>query len=124
MLKTSILTCLACLSLASWSHALPNAVMGAVRQENSPLDGKDLTTQLFDSIGTDGANLPGRWAAEGLLADARISHLLARPKIFGEDVQLVRPSIAGKRWSRLNSPLSMRARISAISSCPTTPPRI
>jgi hypothetical protein len=101
MLKTSILTCLACLSLASWSHALPNAVMGAVRQENSPLDGKDLTTQLFDSIGTDGANLPGRWVAEGLLADARISHLLARPKIFGEDVQLVRAIHRGKTLESL-----------------------
>lgn len=100
-MKTSFLICLACLSLAPCSQALPNAVLGAVRQEKSPLDGKDLTTELFESVGTDGSSLPGKWADEGDLADARISHLLARPKVFGEEVQLVRAIRRGKSLESL-----------------------
>ncbi|MCF7673982.1 MAG: hypothetical protein K9N23_00770 [Akkermansiaceae bacterium] len=72
------------------AQALPNAVLGAVRRERSPLDGTDLTSVLFGQVGTAGTGLPGRWQDEGTLADARISHLLARPTIFGEDVELVR----------------------------------
>jgi hypothetical protein len=90
MTKACLILMLTCHALAPCVQALPNAVLGAIRREQSPLDGTDMTESLFIRSGGNDAPLPGRWQTEGSLENARISHLLARPRIFGEEVQLVR----------------------------------
>ncbi len=69
---------------------LPNSVLGAVNRVKSPLDGRDLTGVFLHEAWQDGARLPGEWAEEGEVEDARISHLLARPVMFGQPLVLVR----------------------------------
>lgn len=69
--------------------AIPNAVLGAIRESASPLDGQDLTEPLIAAI-RDGGQLPGTWREEGTIESARLTHLLARPLLFGEPVTLVR----------------------------------
>jgi hypothetical protein len=71
-------------------NAIPNAVLGAIREEKSEFDGVDLSKQLLADAWVDGAKLPGDWNEEGTVETATISHLMARPKIFGQDVSLVR----------------------------------
>ena len=79
--------------------AIPNSVFGPVAVANSPLNGQDLTPELTAAaLWTGGAELPGTWKEEGRIATAEISHLLARPKLFGRDVVLLR---ATKRDGRL-----------------------
>lgn len=90
MNKACLILILTCHALAPSVWALPNAVLGAIREERSPLDGTDMTEALFIRSAGNASPLPGRWRTEGCLENARISHLLARPRIFGEDVQLVR----------------------------------
>lgn len=69
--------------------AIPNAVLGAIRESASPLDGQDLTEPMIAAI-RDGGTLPGNWREEGMIESARLTHLLARPHLFGEPVTLVR----------------------------------
>jgi hypothetical protein len=95
MKTTRLVILLSCGLLAPVCHALPNAVLGAIREEKSPLDGTDMTESLFIRSAGNDAPLPGRWREEGTLENARISHLLARPRIFGEEVQLVRATHRG-----------------------------
>ena len=71
-------------------NAIPNAVLGAIREEKSEFDGVDLSKQLLADAWVDGTKLPGDWNEEGTVETATISHLMARPKIFGQDVSLVR----------------------------------
>ncbi len=71
--------------------ALPNSVFAPVFAANSPLNGIDLTPQLTAAALWDGSTeLPGTWGNEGSIAAAEISHLVARPKLFGRDVVLLR----------------------------------
>jgi hypothetical protein len=71
--------------------ALPNAVLGALAQHDSPLNGDDLTDVLLASGVWDGSQkLPGEWEADAGVANARAAYLMARPKVFGVDALLVR----------------------------------
>lgn len=80
-------------------RAIPNSVFGPVAAADSPLNGRDLTGELMAAPVWNGqANLPGIWQPEGNVASAEMSHLLARPKLFGCDVVLLR---AAKRDGRL-----------------------
>ena len=71
--------------------ALPNAVLGALAQHDSPLNGDDLTDVLLAAGVWDGSQkLPGEWEADAGVANARAAYLMARPKVFGVDALLVR----------------------------------
>lgn len=81
------------------SRAIPNSVFGPVAAADSPLNGKDLTGDLMAAPVWNGqSDLPGKWQPEGNVASAEMSHLLARPKLFGCDVVLLR---AAKRDGKL-----------------------
>lgn len=69
--------------------AIPNSVFGGIAQAESPLNGTDLTGSLFAAM-EGGGDLPGQWIGEGRVGTAEISHLLARPKVFGEEVVILR----------------------------------
>jgi hypothetical protein len=92
---------LLCLALCSPVHGIPNAIFGDIVQAESPLDGVDLTEQLLAAAAwNDGVALPGRWRAEGRIANVEIAHLLARPRMFGREVLLLR---TGRRNGTLES---------------------
>lgn len=80
-------------------RAIPNSVFGPVALADSPLNGKDLTGELMAAPVWNGQSpLPGNWQGEGKVASAEMSHLLARPKLFGCDVVFLR---SAKREGRL-----------------------
>lgn len=80
-------------------RAIPNSVFGPVALAESPLNGRDLTGELTTApVWSGQSQLPGTWQDEGNVASAGMSHLLARPKLFGCDVVLLR---AAKRDGRL-----------------------
>ena len=71
--------------------ALPNSIVGPLLNEDSPLNGADLTAPLLSAGVWDGSEkLPGEWREEGEVATAKISYLRARPKLFGQEVILLR----------------------------------
>ncbi len=73
------------------AQALPNSILGPVLFAESPLNGVDLTRELTSPELWEGkAELPGEWKEEGEVGAATVSHLLARPKLFGRDVVLLR----------------------------------
>lgn len=77
--------------VASQLQALPNAVLGALAQHDSPLNGQDMTDTLLAAGAWDGSNpLPGEWEADAGVANASSAYLMARPKVFGVDALLVR----------------------------------
>ncbi len=77
--------------VASQLPALPNAVLGALAQHESPLNGQDVTDVLLASGAWDGSqSLPGDWQADAGVAGAGSAYLMARPKVFGVDALLVR----------------------------------
>ena len=79
-------------------NALPNSILGPLARVDSPLNGQDITEQLFASALWSGeTSLPGEWKAESSIASAQVSHLLARPKFIGEDVLLTRATHRGKK---------------------------
>lgn len=81
--------------------ALPNSIVGPLLNEDSPLNGQDLTQTLLSGGLWNGSEpLPGEWNEEGQIASATISHLRARPKLFGQDVILLR---AIRRAGKLES---------------------
>lgn len=81
--------------------ALPNSIVGPLDNFNSPLNGQDLTEQLMGEGIWDGSvALPGEWNEEGEVASSSISHLRARPKLFGRDLILLR---AIKREGKLDA---------------------
>ena len=74
-------------------QALPNAVLGALAEHDSPLNGEDLTTVLLASGIWDGSEaLPGEWEADAGIANVSSAYLMARPKVFGIQALLVRAS--------------------------------
>lgn len=80
-------------------RAIPNSVFGPVALADSPLNGRDLTGELTSApVWSGKAELPGNWQDEGNVASAGMSHLLARPKLFGSDVVFLR---AAKHAGRL-----------------------
>jgi hypothetical protein len=81
--------------------ALPNSIVGPLDGFNGPLNGQDLTAQLLSAGTWDGSTaLPGEWNEEGDVASSTISHLRARPKLFGQDLILLR---AIKRDGKLDA---------------------
>jgi len=77
--------------LVTPAGALPNSIVGPVLAADSPLNGQDLTQALLSNGIWEGTEkLPGDWNEEGQVASATISHLMARPKLFGQDVILLR----------------------------------
>lgn len=101
-MRPAIILILACLPMKL--GALPNSVVGPVFQANSPLNGSDLTAALLaPGLWDDAAELPGEWKREGVVASAEISHLLARPKMFGCDVVLLRATGRDGRLENLEA---------------------
>lgn len=83
------------------ASALPNSIVGPLDNFNSPLNGQDLTEQVLGAGIWDGSTpLPGEWNEEGAVASSTISHLRARPKLFGQDLILLR---AIKREGKLDA---------------------
>ena len=83
---------------ASPLSAIPDAIFGPVAAVESPLNGVDLTDEMLAAVGRgEIAALRGEWKEEGAIADARLSHLLARPKLFGREVVLVRSLARGEK---------------------------
>lgn len=79
------------IALSDDARALPNSILGPIAAADSPLNGRDLTEQLLAAELWDGSDpLPGEWSEEGQIATATISNLLARPKMFGQEVLLLR----------------------------------
>ncbi|MEK7949537.1 C39 family peptidase [Luteolibacter soli] len=98
MKKTVLLLVLA---LPGIALALPNSITSPVFNAQSPLNGKDLTADLMAPGIWDGSTaLPGEWTEEGKVASSAISYLMARPKLFGRDLVLLR---AVKREGKLES---------------------
>jgi hypothetical protein len=90
--------------LSESSPAVPNSVLGPIAAADSPLNGKDLTEPLFGAGMWDGsAELPGEWNEEGHIAEATISYLRARPKLFGHDVILLRSVTRGGKLESLEA---------------------
>jgi hypothetical protein len=82
-------------------RAIPNSVFGPVATAESPLNGKDLTTELLaPALWAGKSALPGEWMHENRIASAEVSHLLARPKLFGREVVFLR---ATRRNDRVES---------------------
>ncbi|WP_396263166.1 hypothetical protein [Haloferula sp. A504] len=77
------------LVLAIQAPAIPNAVFGPVARSDSPLNGEDLTGPVLAAL-QGGPELPGEWAPEAGVGAAEISHLLARPALFGREVVILR----------------------------------
>lgn len=75
--------------LAAPLSALPNTIIGPIVQANSPLNGEDLTDPVLAAL-EGGGGLPGEWVAEAGVGSAEISHLLARPELFGREVVILR----------------------------------
>jgi hypothetical protein len=89
------------LAFAAIAQALPNSVFGGVFAARSPLDGVDLTRELLAAGLWEGAEeLPGEWREEGRVATQEVTHLLARPHLFGREVLLLR---ANRRGGALES---------------------
>lgn len=86
-MKHLALTLLGALALPV--SAIPNSVFGPIVQADSPLNGTDLTGPLLAAL-EQGGGLPGEWVAEAGVGSAEISHLLARPKLFGREVVILR----------------------------------
>lgn len=86
---------------AGTAWAIPNSITGPLLNQDSPLNGQDLTQSLLSSGIWDGSEeLPGEWTEEGEVANAKISYLRARPKLFGQELILLR---SVKREGKLES---------------------
>jgi hypothetical protein len=97
MVKILIIACIVC--FPAMLRAVPNTILGPIGALNSPLNGRDLTTELTAAgLWKGDGRLPGEWQDEARVASAEISHLLARPKFLGQEVVLLR---ATKREGRL-----------------------
>jgi hypothetical protein len=89
------------LALSGSALALPNSILGPIAEADSSLNGEDLTDTLLAGGVWDGSvELPGDWNDEARIATAAVSHLKARPKLFGLDVILLR---AVRRDGKLES---------------------
>ena len=89
------------LALSGSAMALPNSIIGPIADADSSLNGEDLTDTLLAAGVWDGSvELPGDWNDEAQIATAAVSHLKARPKLFGLEVMLLR---AVRREGKLES---------------------
>jgi hypothetical protein len=89
------------LALSGSAMALPNSILGPIAEADSSLNGEDLTDALLAAGLWEGSvELPGDWSDEARIATAAVSHLKARPKLFGLDVMLLR---AVRREGKLES---------------------
>lgn len=89
------------LALSGSAMALPNSILGPIAEVDSSLNGEDLTDTLLAAGVWDGSvELPGDWNDEAQIATAAVSHLKARPKLFGQEVMLLR---AVRREGKLES---------------------
>lgn len=77
------------LVLAVPVRAIPTTIFGGVVQADSPLNGEDLTEPVLAAL-EGGGNLPGEWVPEVGVGSAEISHLMARPELFGREVVILR----------------------------------
>lgn len=84
--------------------ALPNSIVGPLLNADSPLNGQDLTSTLLAGGVWDGSEkLPGEWKEEGQVATAKISYLSARPKLFGQELVLLRSIQRGGKLESLEA---------------------
>ncbi|MEP4076735.1 C39 family peptidase [Haloferula sp.] len=82
---------LALLLPASPCAAIPNSVFGPIVSADSPLNGEDLDEiVLAAAVWEEGGELPGKWIDEGQIGTSSLSYLLARPKLFGQEVLMLR----------------------------------
>lgn len=102
-MKCSATALLLLLAASMAATALPNSILGPVVQADSPLNGQDLTDALLAALQTPATPLPGTWRDEGTIAAASLSHLLARPKLFGQDVVLLRATHRDRRLTALDA---------------------
>jgi len=92
-MKLMVFLCLC----AGVAHGLPNAVLGALAANNSPLDGEDLTEEFLAGAAWGSSEaLPGEWYPGVALNDMEESYLMARPKVFGLETVLVKATRRGE----------------------------
>lgn len=89
MMKPAIPFLTLALGLSPSAFAIPDAIFGPIVQADSPLNGEDLTDPVLAALGGRG-ELPGDWVAEGVVGTAEVSHLVARPRMFGREVVILR----------------------------------
>ncbi|MGB0775022.1 MAG: C39 family peptidase [Akkermansiaceae bacterium] len=71
--------------------AIPNQIIGGVNAAASPLNGVDITDEILaDDVWSGAQKIRGKWREEAQIAEAQVSHLLARPKVLGLDAILIR----------------------------------
>ncbi|MEM1082781.1 MAG: hypothetical protein AAGI48_01555 [Verrucomicrobiota bacterium] len=103
-MKVSCLTLLAAWSVIGLCHGIPNSIIGPIFQANSPLNGQDLDDQLLAAAFWDGEqDLPGDWNEEGAIGGSQLSHLLARPRLFGQEVLMLRATRRDDRLAQLEA---------------------
>lgn len=82
--------------------AVPNQVLSAVREEDSPLNGLEISdTLLSDRLWSGADALPGKWHAEASVSGSDSSYLLASPQFLGLKTILVRAAHRGERLEEL-----------------------
>ena len=83
-------------------EAIPNAVLSAVNQDDSALDGQEISEHLlFSDLWAGKKKLLGDWREEASVVGTRSAYLLARPKMFGLDSLLVRSVYRGERLEEI-----------------------
>jgi hypothetical protein len=104
MMKKISLLIFALLWSAVPCAGIPNSIIGPVFGANSPLNGQDLDDIVIAQLIWNGAeNLPGEWVDEGMVGSSAQAHLLARPKLFGEEVLLLRSTERDERLVQLEA---------------------
>jgi hypothetical protein len=84
--------------------AIPNTIFGPVAAVDSPLNGVDLTDEMIAAVARGQiAALRGEWKDEGAIGNAKLAHLLARPKLFGNEVVLARSLRRGERLESIEA---------------------
>ena len=84
--------------------AIPNSVFGPIVQANSPLNGEDFNNIALGKAVWDGEEeLPGKWVEEGEVGTSSLSHLLARPELFGQEVLMLRATRREDRLAQLEA---------------------
>lgn len=89
MMKPAIPFLTLAMGMSSSVFAIPNAIFGPIVQADSPLNDQDLTEPILAALAA-GGELPGEWVVEGRVGGAEVTHLLARPRVFGREVVILR----------------------------------
>ena len=83
-------------------EGIPNAVLSAVNQDDSALDGQEISEHLLSSdLWAGKKKLLGDWREEASVVGTRSAYLLALPKMFGLDSLLVRSVYRGERLEEI-----------------------